>query len=376
MLYMIWRQWCLEPGRTAMAGAVYAAVVGIAMLFDGIHFGLIDDLREYPASLPADLVAIESGNASLSLSPSSLPQLERVRAEAVSGVREAQPIMLMPFIFRANGKQTPSMLVAFDEGGGPRRFSAGRAPENSDEAVLDRNLAQRHGLTLGDPVTILDYDMTLVGLSLSTSSPFTPYGFITYDRFLDQVLELDLPFGTGDSSLVALLLIDIEDGAPLDKLRQGLEAALPDSDIYTPAELGDADSDFGDRLLSPMFALVTGIAWLIALLSMSMLRYADVQAHLREFGIQKALGASPRWLAGNLVLAGLLVALAAFPFAMLFAKGFEWLTAAWNPLYRAQVWESGVVLRGLVVAVLGSTAGGLLWLRRLMRLDPVIVFQR
>ena len=363
-------------GRAALAVSVYAAVLALSMLFDGIRVGILDDLRSFPASLPADLIAIESGNTTFSLSPSKLPQLARSRAESVPGVLNAPPIMLLPFILESDGASTPAMLVAFDEAGGPEKLTEGRAPTTEREIALDANLAKLRGVDVGDSVTVWDYQLTVVGLSTGSTSPFTPYAFITYDRLLDLVLDSDLPFGTGEFSLVSALLIQLESGVDLTAVRTQLEAAMPDADLFTPGELGDADSDFGNRLLGPVLFLISGIAWLIALLTMAMLRYADVQSSLRQFGIHKAIGAGPSWLAQTLTVGGLWICLPAFPLALVLAEMFAWVTAEWNPLYGARILEVEVIVRGAIVALLAATAGGLLSLRRLTRLEPVIVFQR
>ena len=120
-----------------MAVAVYAAVIALSTLFDGIRAGILQDLHNFAASLPADLIAVESGNTTFSLSPSKLPQLARSRAASVIGVTNAPPIMLLPFIFESEGESTPAMLIAYDEKGGPERLSEGRSPSTEREIVGD-----------------------------------------------------------------------------------------------------------------------------------------------------------------------------------------------------------------------------------------------
>lgn len=376
VFYWTWRQWLSQPGRATMAVTVYAGVLALSMLFDGIRVGILEDLYNFPASLPADLIAVESGNTTFSLSPSKLPQLARSRAESVAGVVNAPPIMLLPFIFESRGESTPAMLIAYDELGGPENFREGRAPTTEREIVLDANLAKLRGVGLGATVTVWNYELTVVGLSVDSTSPFTPYAYITYDRLLDLLLDTDLPFGTGEFSLVSALLIQVENDENISTLREKLEAAMPDADIFTPDELGTADADFGNRLLGPVLLLISGIAWLIALLTMAMLRYADVQSNLRQFGIHKAIGADPIWLASTLTVGGLLICLPAFPLALVLAEVFAKITSEWNPLYGPRIFEVDVIARGAFVALLAASVGGLSSLRRLVRLEPVIVFQR
>ncbi|MEC9364722.1 MAG: FtsX-like permease family protein, partial [Pseudomonadota bacterium] len=190
------------------------------------------------------------------------------------------------------------------------------------------------------------------------------------------LLESNLPLGLDDYSLLSFLLVGAKPGVDREALRPRLAAALPDADFHTPAELGANDRAFGARLLGPVLWLLSAVAWAIAGLTMGLLRFADVQAGLRQFGIQKALGATPLQLAAALTTGSLIVACIAIPPAMLLARAFAEVVARWNPLYSALVWEPGVLSRGLALGLVSALIGGLLPLRRLVRLDPSLVFSR
>lgn len=376
MIYWAWRQWLAQPGRTALSVLVSAAVVALCVLFEGVRFGMLADLRDFPAALPADWVAVEKGNAYFAMAPSKLPQLSRSEAEAVPGVASAAPLALLPFILDAGDVTTPAILLAFDTAGGPARLADGRTPAADGEIAVDQSIAHRHGLAVGDTVRILDEPLTITGISLGGRSPFTPYVHIPYDALLSLLFATDLPVGLDDLSLVSALLISAAPGVDPAALLAPLRRALPDADLFTPRQLGDADAAFGRRLVGPVLSLVIAIAWIIAALTMGLLRYADVQAHLREHGVLKALGAGPGRLAAALAAEGLLVVLPALPLALAIAYLLAALIADWNALYVARVWESGVLGRAAAAAFSATLAGSLIPLRRLARLDPAIVFQR
>jgi putative ABC transport system permease protein len=376
VIYWAWRQWLAQPGRTSLSVLVSAAVVALCVLFEGVRFGMFADLHDFPAALPADWVAIEKGNAYFAMAPSKLPQLSRSEAEAVPGVASAAPLALLPFILDAGDVTTPAILLAFDTAGGPARLASGRVPAADGEIAVDRSLAHRHGLAVGDTVRILDEPLTITGISLGGRSPFMPYVHIPYDALLSLLFATDLPVGIDDLSLVSALLVRAAPGVDPGALRAPLQRAVPDADLFTPQQLGDADAAFGRRLVGPVLSLVIAIAWIIAALAMGLLRYADVQAHLREHGVLKALGAGPGRLAVALAAEGLLVALPALPLALAIAYALAALIADWNALYVARLWEPGVLARAGAAAVTATLAGSLIPLRRLARLDPAIVFQR
>jgi len=380
MLNWAWRQWLLQPGRLLLTMVVFAGVLALAMLFDGIRIGIVSDIREFPSSLSADLVALKAGNNYFAMTPSSLPGPVMAQARAVPGVAEADPIGLVPFILSSKGVRTPAMLVAYGKSGGPQNLVSGRAPGSAPEIVLDANLARLYQFGLGDKIDIFGSELTIVGISSGTTSPFTPYAFVSYDQFVQAAIRMllsgKLAGQPADMSLISALLIKVADGADVNAVRQRLEAAVPAANFFTPTELGNADASFGERLLGPILVLLSVMTWLIALLTMGVLRHAEVQNNLRQFGIQKALGASPARLAGALAFGGVLIALSAFPLALVAAKGLAYVMADWNPLYGARVWEAGVLVRALIVALIAAIAGSLLPWRRLVKLDPVMVFKR
>ena len=47
MLNWAWRQWLLQPGRLLLTMVVFAGVLALAMLFDGIRIGIVD--ANFPA---------------------------------------------------------------------------------------------------------------------------------------------------------------------------------------------------------------------------------------------------------------------------------------------------------------------------------------
>ncbi len=380
MLNWAFKQWISNPLRAFLVMVVFAGVLSLAMLFDGISIGIEKDMAEFPQSLSADLVAVNAGNSYFAMTPPTLPGPVLSQVRAVPGVADAQPIGLVPFILAHAGKRTPAMLVAYGKNGGPPELVAGREPGSAPEIVLDQNLARLNQLEVGDKIEILGNELTVVGISSGTTSPFTPYAFIAYDQFVQAAIMMafsgDQPSAMAGMSLISAVLVNIEEGADPNVVRADLENAVPDADFLTPKELGAADADFAGRLLGSVLILLSIMAWLITFLTMSVLRHAEVQANLHQFGIQKALGVKPFGLGVSLIFGGVLIALSAFPFALLLAKGLAWLMSEWDPLYNPRVWETAVLVRTLVVSLIAVIVSILLPWRQLIRLEPVTVFKR
>ena len=275
------------------------------------------------------------------------------------------------------------MLVAYDTVGKPENFVSGGGPGASGgemEVAMDSRLAYLNGLETGDRVEILGSELTISGLSLGTSSAFTPYSFVTYESFIKIVGEMAMARQAAspaeEMSLISVLLIDLEEGADIEKVRADLEAAVSEADFFTPSEIGDADANFANRLMGPVLILLSAMTWIITLLTMVVLRHGEVQANLQQFGIQKALGARPLMLGVALAFGGVLIAISALPLALVFARGLAWVMGEWNPLYGSRVWDLAVIGRAFLISLVAAIAGSLLVWRKLARIEPTVVFKR
>lgn len=371
-----WKLWLGEQVRAVAGVLVFAAVVALMLVFEGLRFGIIEDLRAFPTALPADFVVVEKDIGQFAVMASNLPQISRQQVEAVSGVESVEPLALAPVIFTWNGLKTPALILAYDRELFPKQLFSGRRVQNPHEAVIDSALAKRHQLKLGDMIEILDYELSIVGISSGTTSPFAPYVFLYYDDLIDLALEADMSIGADDYSLVSVLLVKSVAGTDLQRLRAEIEAAVPEGDIYRPPELGARDAEFGWRLLGPVLLLTTSTAWLIGILVMGFLRYAEVQARLQEYGVQKALGADTLFLAGVMAVGALALVLFAFPLGFGLASGLAVLIQDWNPLYSVMLTQPKVIAGALLAVVSAAIVGSLIPLNRLRRLDPTLVFQR
>lgn len=375
LLYTGWKLWLGEPVRAVASVLVFAAVVALMLVFEGLRFGIIEDLRAFPAQLPADFVIVEKGIGQFAVMASNLPQISRQQVEEVEGVSGVEPLSLAPVIFTRNGLKTPALVLAYDQEPFPKQLASGRRVQQPHEVVIDGALAKRHKLKLGDVIEILDYELAIVGISSVTTSPFAPYVFLYYDDLIDLALEADMAIGAEDYSLVSVLLVKAAAGVDRAELHAAITAAVPEGDVYTPEELGSRDAQFGWRLLGPVLMLTSTTAWLIGILVMGFLRYAEVQARLQEYGVQKALGADLGFLAGVMGVGALMLVICAFPLGFGLASALAVLIQDWNPLYSVMLGEPKVLAGALLAVLSSAVVGSLIPLRSLHRLDPNLVFQ-
>lgn len=120
---------------------------------------------------------------------------------------------------------------------------------------------------------------------------------------------------------------------------------------------------------------MVGIAWLAAVLAISLTMYAAIIDRRRDFGIMKALGVGSAGLAGAVVVEALIICALSFPIALLLARVASLVIEAVNPTYRVLPWHSSVVLRGAAAVVAAALIGALVPIRRIRALEPDLVLR-
>ncbi|HMQ29085.1 MAG TPA: ABC transporter permease [Chloroflexaceae bacterium] len=155
--------------RLSLSVTSVALAVMLILLLGGFLSGRFVQIAAYLTNTPGSVVVAQDEVRNL-LGVSSLLPLGAAAAARTGGSRVI-PILSQFVILDLHEKKQPVYLVGYDpkQGGGPWRLAAGAEPQGSYEVVLDRVLADRHGIALGEQVEIVDRDFTVVGLSNGTS---------------------------------------------------------------------------------------------------------------------------------------------------------------------------------------------------------------
>ena len=362
------------PTRTALRVLAIGGAISVTLLFEGFRLGLDRQMAMPAARLAAPLVAVEEGAKHVVGIRSILPQSARAAIEAVPGVRAAHPLVSVPIIFKLGARRTPIQLMAYDSAGAPR-LAEGRTIAGPRQIVLDQRLARLYALHVGDVVEVLDQRLTVVGLSADTDVFFSPFAFVTYDELIDLYLASDVPGAMGGAPLLSFLLIELDAGADVSAVRGRVEARVEGVDVFLPSELSAHDVALGRELFGPVLNLMVGIAWLAAVLAISLTMYAAIIDRRRDFGIMKALGVGSAGLAGAVVVEALIICAMSFPIALLLARVASLVIEAVNPTYRVLPWHSSVVLRGAAAVVAAALIGALVPIRRIRALEPDLVLR-
>ena len=375
MWRLAYRQLTAEPLRTALTACAVAAAIAVILVLRGFEQGLYAQLEQVVVARGATLFVAQAGVSNFIAVRSSLPQLARARVEEVPGVVQAHPVTGLSVIYGPEGNRVPVYLLVYDRAGGPGLIVEGGPIRAALDAVIDKGLAQRYGLRPGDPLVISNFQFRVAGITRGQSAMFMPFVFIGYDGMIDLFLESEIAPDLSTFPLLSYLLVELAPGAQADAVARAIEASLPEADALTAERLAANDVALGEELFGPIMGALIWLAYLIGVLVVGLIVYADVVARRRAFGVMKALGFRLRHVLAAVSAQTILLLALAGPLgvavALAAAAGIESLA----PVYRVYILEPAGLAWGLAGVLAMALLGAILPLRVVARADPATAFQ-
>jgi putative ABC transport system permease protein len=250
--------------------------------------------------------------------------------------------------------------------GGPWNLVEGTDDLAPDEVVIDRVIANRHGLGLGDQVNILGYDLTIAGLSEGT------FGLATSMTFVNKA-ALALLMGVPPDG-ASYILIRPEESADLDALGSRLRNVAPDASLMTRADFAASDQEMIRQMGVDVVRAMNMVAYVVGLLVIGLTIYTATVERAREYGVLKAIGADTRNLLTVVFAQAFVSAGLGFLAGIGLAYGTAALVSSLFPEMLILI-EPAQLLREAPILVLITALAALLPLGRIARLDPMVVFQ-
>lgn len=353
--------------------ALSVAGVGLALMLVlfllGLREGALSRSSVYLHNVPGTIALLPPGvsttsgarNAQL-ISPETT---ETVRA--LPGVGRVTPILLTMGFAELHGTKELVRIAGYEPGGagGPWSLHHGREPRDHGEVVLDRSLAARHGLGVGDQFEIGGHPMTIVGLSNGTSSWTGSYAFAP-KAAVEAMLLAD-----GASNIV---VVDPTGDAEAGDLMAHLEA-VGGLNVLRKSEVMANDRQVLAGVFDQIIVVMVAAAFVVGALVVGMVIYTATSERRAEYGILKAIGARSGALYRVVIVQAVATAILGAVLGVVFTYGAGALVAGLRPEYTLLIEPvaiAGILAGGLVIAV----GGALIPARAVARLAPAEVFRR
>ncbi|MBI2778147.1 MAG: ABC transporter permease [Chloroflexi bacterium] len=342
-----------------------AVSVGMILLLAGYRSGVYAQSSAYLDNTPGTVVVADRGIRDFLGTSSALPPGAEEAARGTAGVERVIPVISQFVIFERHDRKVGFLLIGYDPaaGGGPWRLVSGREPRTDGELVIDRTTARQHEIAVGDRISLLEREATVVGLSDETT--FWA-GSVAFARI--TTLESLLPA----PGLRSFLLLSPAAGVSPEALRDRLDIA--GTEVLLKAEVVANDRKLMARVYDAPIGLMVGIAFFVGVLVVGLVIYTATVERRREYGAVKAIGARNRTLYGVVATQALIATAVGAVVGVALAYGGAAALMGWRPQFLVEIEPAAV---GVVLAssLLMALLAALIPARSIARLEPAEVFR-
>ncbi len=354
------RELVRRPGRFLVVGGALTVLVLLLLFLGGLLDGLYLNSTGAVRSLDADGIVFSNDARQSFLRSTITPEL-RDTIESVDGVAETGGLG-----FALLGVTVPGRSDVADGAVVGYQLSSASlpAPPDPGTAYADRQLRD-DGVSVGDRV--------LVG---PAEVPLEVVGFVDDTNYLQQgglwvepgtwrsVLSANRPDAVvGDGEFQALV-VRVAAGADVNRVLAAIDQATGSTETLTESEAIAAIPGVTEQ--SATFTAVIGVTVFVAGLVIALFFALLTLERLGLYAVLKAFGGSSASLVAGVVLQAVAVAVGAFAVGGLLTLGLLQVVPAGIPLQL----EPSRAVTTLVSVTIASVFGGLVSLRRIVRIDP------
>lgn len=352
---------------TSLVGVAFAVMLVLVMI--GIYVGTTNQVTTYIDHSKGGVWVMQPGTSQMFRAVSWVPEDTRQQLEQVPGAGRVAPILGVPSSFEHDGNQTAYYLLGYDTAtgtGGPWKLAEGRKNTASGEVVLDRVLANKNGVGVGDSVRLVDRPFKVVGLSEETAAVGNFYAFISLPDASSLLRARER---------LSYFLVQPDTGTSAAALAQSINRDVPAVDALTAEDFATNSRAIVISIMGRPLKAMIAIALLVGIALVASTVLALVSEQMAEFGVLKAVG----------VRAGQLYRMVLVQAALLALGGYA-VGAAVSYLIQSVIRERlgdvtveiapWMLLMMAAVTLAMAVIGSIVPVRRVSRLDPAIVFRR
>ena len=340
----------------------------LILSLDAIFAGVERQLTAYITNSGADIFVSQTGVRNMHMAASSLPETVADKVKSVPGVQAVSPIDYLTNMIVIGEDRNLAYVIglpADTEMGGPWKVFAGRRLPEPGEAVIDRSVAEKSGVSVGGEVEILGRKFKVVGLAEGTTTLVNSVAFISMADFAAL---------RGNSDTISFLLVRVKPGESPQVVAARIEAQVADVTAQSTSDFAAQERQVVSDMSTDIVDIMNLIGFFIGMAVMALTVYTATLARRKEYGVLKALGAHN----GHLYQAVLAQALISVSIGFAVGVVFTLLLSTLIPrlgLNLALEVSSASLLKVGIVALVIAGLSALLPIRQIAGLDPAMVFR-
>ncbi len=366
---LVWRLVSHEPVRFLITVSGTGVALALMLFLAGAYVGVKTESNGYVASRPAG-VWLAQGQASNLIRATSFMNSAWVDILRDSpAVESVSPLLRLVLPVSIRGQTYTAFVCGIppDAAALLPTIVQGHADLKPGEIVVDRALARKAGITIGDIVQVQDREFRVTGLSSGTNAVLTQFTFVG----LDEATAL-LPSAV--RYVVSFLHVTPKPGVTVAALADDLRGRQDELNVITTDDFVENNLDELRSGLLPILSTIGVFGALVGVTVLTLVLYGSVLERREDYALLKAIGASRGYLR-KLVLGQCLVTVAwGFLLGVAICLVVQPILASFVPVFAiAWSWEAAAWI-GLAAVGMGLL-GAWLPLSKLERIYPAEVFR-
>ncbi len=368
MLRLAFRNLFQNKVRLVISVGGVALALLLSLSLDAVLEGIQRQVTTYIDQSDADIFVAQEGVRNMHMASSWLPASTISKVKAVRGVESVTPILYLTNVIEVGDNRNLAYVIGLPSNatvGGPHRIAEGVAIPAKGEAIVDRAVALKSGVALGDEIKILGEEFTLAGLSESMTTFSGSIAFISKKDF-DRI--------RGETGAVSFILVKIEPGESPAVVAARIEQQIDKVTAEPRAGFANQERKVVQDMSTDIVTIMNLIGFVISLAVMALTVYTATLARRQEYGVLKALGARHTHLY-RVVLAQALISVGlGFALGLIITLALSAIVPYLGVSLSLQINGASLIrVGGLSIVIAGLSA--MLPIKQITRLDPAMVFR-
>ncbi len=284
----------------------------------------------------------------------------------IEGVTSVNKLIGRALTINLKGQHTTIYAIGYNTTtsvGGPWVIVEGSSKPEKREIIVDKVFAIKNNIAIGTSLNISGYEFNVVGISDETNMMIYQYAFIPLE---------DAAEALNSQGYANFFVVSVEDGSK--HVRQTIEDEIDGIDVV-PKEtfMNDNRKLIADSFL-PILAVLVAIGFLTGVAVIGLTIYTATIEKTRDYGILKAIGANNFHIYKIIFKQSLIIALLGFAVGVLLFMVSVFLAGEFVPEFSIVI-TSEVIIGVFLSACAMSLIAAYLPIRRIARIDPLIVFK-
>jgi putative ABC transport system permease protein len=350
----------------SVGGVALALLLSLSL--DAILEGIQRQVTTYVDQSDADIFVAQEGVRNMHMASSWLPASTAGKVRAVPGVESVTPILYVTNVIEAGDNRNLAYIIGLPPNatvGGPHRIAEGVTIPAKGQAIIDRTVAAKSGVALGDTIKILGEEFTLAGLAENMTTFTSSIAFISKKDF-DRI--------RGETGAVSFILVKVKPGESPAVVAARIEQQVDKVTAEPRTGFAAQERKVVQDMSTDIVTIMNLIGFVIGLAVMALTVYTATLARRKEYGVLKALGARSAYLY-RVVLAQALISVGlGFALGLLITIGLSAIVPYLGVSLSLQINSASLIRVGglsLVIAGLSAT----LPIKQITGLDPALVFR-